>query len=102
MSELHVFENEAGESIIARDPEDAIKVWEETVGDNYDAEEFGEFEQLADDRLYILYEEETINPSPVPVGATLVSSSEFHHKYSATCRAWADAYGRCYLGSVEY
>ncbi len=102
MDELHVFENEAGESVIAYNPDDAIKVWEETVGDKYDTEELGRFDQVLDASLYTLYEEETVNPSPVPAGAILVSSGEFHHSYKATCRAWADAHGRCYLGSMDY
>jgi hypothetical protein len=101
--QLHVFENEVPESIIAYDVEDAIKVWEETIGEKYNIEESGgEFEQVSDDRQYTLYEEETINPEPIPEGAVLVSSSEFSYTYKATCRAWADARGRCYLGSAEY
>lgn len=101
--QLHVFENEVPESIIAYDAEDAIKVWEETIGEKYNIEESGgEFEQVSDDKQYTLYEEETINPEPIPEGAVLVSSSEFSYTYKATCRAWANARGRCYLGSAEY
>lgn len=101
--QLHVFENEVPESIIAYDAQDAIKVWEETIGDVYDIEDGGgEFKQVSDDKQYTLYEEETINHEPIPEGAVLVSRTEFSHTYKATCRAWADARGRCYLGSAEY
>ena len=101
--QLHVFENDVPESIIAYDAEDAIRVWEETIRQKYNIEEDGdEFEQVPDDREYTLYEEETINPEPIPEGAVLVSSSEFSYTYKATCRAWANARGRCYLGSAEY
>lgn len=101
--QLHVFQNEVPESIIAYDAQDAIKVWEETVGEAYDIEDGGgEFEQVSDDKEYTLYEEVCMDVQPVPEGAVLVSSSEYHYTYRATCRAWANARGRCYLGSAEY
>lgn len=101
--QLHVFENEVPESIIAYDAQDAIKVWEETIGEAYDVKHGGgEFEQVPDDVQYTLYEEEIVNPEPIPEGAVLVSSSEYSSTYRATCRAWANARGRCYLGSAEY
>ena len=101
--QLHVFENEVPESIIAYGPEDAVKVWEETMGTPYNAEEDGgAFCQVPDERQYTLFEEDVLEPDPIPQGAILVASGEFSHTYKATCRAWADARGRCYLGSAEY
>lgn len=100
--QLHVFQNEVPESMIAYDAQDAIKIWEETVGEPYDIEQGGEFEVVSDDTQYTLYEENSMDAQPVPLGANLLSSSEYHHTYRATCRAWADARGRCYLGSAEY
>lgn len=100
---LHVFANDVIETIIAYDPDDAIKVWEETIGEKYILDDCGgPFSQLPDDADYTLTEEETINPDPIPVGAVLVSQEPFQHTYRAKCRAWADALGRCYLGSTEY
>jgi hypothetical protein len=102
MSKFHVFANDVVETMIARDEEDAVKVWEETVGEKYDFEENGKFEKLDDDEIYTLYEEKTIEPQPIPNGAIILSSDDFSHTYRATCRAWAEARGRCYLGSTEY
>jgi hypothetical protein len=67
--QLHVFENEVPESIIAYDAQDAIKVWEETVGEAYDGG--GEFEQVPDDTQYTLYEEVSMDAQPVGVGVSL-------------------------------
>lgn len=100
--QLHVFQNEVPESIIAYSARDAVDTWQETVGEQYNFEEGGVFEQVSDDEQYTLYEENSSDAQPVPEGAILVSSSEYHHTYRATCRAWADARGRCYLGSAEY
>lgn len=101
--QLHVFENEVPEFIIAYDAQDAIAVWEELMREKYDVEESGgEFFQIQDEKEFTLYEEEERNPEPIPDGAVLVSQGEFSRTYRATCRAWADARSRCYLGSVEY
>ncbi len=101
--QLHVFANDVVESVIAYDPADAVKVWEETVGEVYFPEDCGgPFEQLPDDAEYTLTEEETVNPDPVPVSAVLVSRDQYQYTYRATCRAWADTLGRCYFGSTEY
>lgn len=100
---LHVFSNEVPDWVIAYDPEDAIKVWEETIGQKYDLEEYGgEFVQDADDFEFTLFEEEQTNPEPIPPNATLIEKEEYSYKYRATCREWADARGRCFLGSAEY
>lgn len=98
--ELHAYANEVVEVVIAYSPEDAIKVMEE-MGSDYsvDADDDGFiFKQLRDDQEYTLYEEELINPEPVPDGAVLVDSCT----YRAPLSAWIKARGRCFLGSTEY
>lgn len=101
--QLHVFANETTDWVVAFDPIDAIKVWEEISGDTYIADECGgAFEQEPDDKELTITEEETINPKPAPVGSVLLESSEFQKQYRATMRAWADARGRWFLCSTEY
>jgi len=102
---LHVFENDVPEWMIAYDPQDAIKVWEETTRMEYSLvndEGGGEFIQCQDEQEFTLYEDETIDREKVPAGAVYLEQTEFSHRLRATCRAWADARGRCYLGSSEY
>lgn len=100
--QLHVFNNGVIDVVIAYDPDDAIKVWEEYTGDKYDLDENEEFEKVPDESLFTLHEDETIDPDLIPDGAILVEKSAFYHTYKATCHAWADARGRCFLGSTEY
>jgi len=101
--ELHVFANEVTDWVVASDPVDAIKVWEKSTGQEYIVDEYGgEFAPEPDENLFTLYEEETITQQIIPEGAILVEKSQFSHTYRATFRAWADARGRCFLGSTEY
>ena len=99
--ELYLFSNE-NETVVAFDSDDAIKVWEETLGEMYSEDEFGKFEQLPDYNNYTLYEEWFDDQPSAPDKAVLISHSDFSRTWIATCRAWADARGRCYLGSSEY
>lgn len=104
---LHVFCNGV-DSVIAYDPDDAIAVWEKTVEEKYwdyhDENEDYRFEQVPDENTYVLYEEEMINSKhqQIPNGAELLERGEYSFTHRATCRAWADARGRCFLGSAEY
>lgn len=96
MTTLHVFANTVTEWIVAVDPADAVKVWEETVGEGYD-HEYGEFEQVADDKELTIHDED--ESYGVPTGGVLVAPPS---TYRATMRAWADLCGRGYLCSTEY
>ena len=102
--ELHAYANEVVEVVIAYSPEDAIKVMEEMGADySVDGDDDGFiFKKLRDDQEYTLYEEELINPEPVPEGAVLVERGEYSHTYRAPLSAWIKARGRCFLGSTEY
>lgn len=100
MSELHAYNNDA-DTVIAHSPDDAVKVWEETTGETYD-ESYSEFTQISDNLEYTLYEEEAINPDPIPEGAVLVARGEYSYTYRAPVSAWIKARGRCFLGSTEY
>ncbi len=87
---LHVYENDVPESIVAYSPEDAEKVWAETVGEPYDPEECGDkFYQVPDGKVItVIVEDGYIN---LPAGT-----------YKKTAREWADFSGRSYLCSAEY
>jgi hypothetical protein len=101
--QLHVFANDVTEWVVAYSPEDAVKVWEETVGETYILDEYGGvFEQEPDDKELTIDEEETIKEKAAPVGGVLVESREYSKVYRATMRAWADARGRSFLCSTEY
>lgn len=100
---LHAFANDVVDVVIAYSPADAVQVMEETTGQKYVIDDEGmAFRQLQDDDLYTLYEEELINPEPIPAGAVLIEKGEHSATYRATLRAWIDARGRCLLGSTEY
>ena len=101
--QLHVFANETVDWVVAYDPTDAIKVWEETVGETYIADEYGAaFEQEPDDKELTIDEEETVKEQSFPVGGVLVESRQYSNVCRATMRAWADARGRSFLCSTEY
>lgn len=100
---LHVFANDVTDWVIAYNPEDAKAVYTESTGMPYNPEEDGgEFEQESDAKVLTIYEDKTTTPQPKPAHAIVVQESEYHHTYTATCRAWADARGRCFLCSTEY
>jgi len=100
---LHVFSNDTTDWVVAQNPEDAARVWEETVGEPYIGNDYGgDFIQLPDEDEFTLYEEETIDQPAIPEGAVLIERGQYSFKYRATHRAWADARGRCFLGSSEY
>ena len=103
IKQLYVFANEVTEWIIAESPEDAIKVWEQTIGEKYDIEECGgEFIQEDDDYIFTLFQEETTNGYDFPLGAEIIEQGDGWSKTRANNRQWADLLGRCYLGSSEY
>ena len=93
---LHVYANGVTEWIIAFSPEDAIRVWEETVGETYDLENYGEFCK-EDDRKKITFFNEDENME-IPKNAEKISDM----CYKATCREWADVLGRSFFCSTEY
>lgn len=100
--QLHIFEND-NDTIVAYSVADAVAVWEEAVGEKYIPDDCGgEFEKLDDKAEYTLYEEELIKPDPIPEGAVLVDFGDGWTKYRASLRAWANARGRCLLGSIEF
>lgn len=100
---LHIFSNEVPDWVIAYDPADVVKVWEETTGEKYVPDENGgEFTQDSDFQETVMYEEDLIKPEPVPAHAVVVERGDYWQKTRATNRAWADARGRCFLGSAEY
>jgi hypothetical protein len=100
---LHVFTNEVTDWVIAFDAEDAAKVCEETSGEKYDPEDSGEFVQQDDDATFTLFEEALTKPEPEPIGAEIIEQDpDGSKKTKATHRAWANARGRCFLGSSEY
>jgi hypothetical protein len=102
-NQLHVFANDVTEWVVAYNHKDAVKVWEETVGETYIPDEYGgDFSMVDDEAELTIDEEETIEPRPIPAGAVLVENLEHSKVYRATMRAWADVRGRCYLCSTEY
>ena len=101
---LHLYENEGPDTVIAWSPEDAVKVWEETTGQEFIDEECGgEFYQVADSHEFTLFEEELKVPDPAPKGGQIIEkNADGSTKTKATARTWAEARGRCFLGSTEY
>jgi hypothetical protein len=104
VKKLHVYANEVTDWVIAESPKDAIKVWEEFTGEKYIIDEYGgKFIREKDNEKLTFIEEETCLPQPCPAGGIIISTEEFQQtSVKATCRAWADARGRCFLGSTEY
>jgi hypothetical protein len=80
---LHVYSNDVTEWIIAYSPEDAIKVWEEDVGYEYELDN-GIFVLESDDKELSIHNVDE-------------GGSETY-----TMREWAEKMGRSYLCSTEY
>lgn len=97
---LHVYSNDF-DWVVAESEEDAVKVWEETMGDIYD-ESNGEFVLESDDDLFTLSGPQLRNPLPLPEGAEVIENLEDFISVRAKFGAFAKAYGRCFLGSTEY
>lgn len=96
---LHVFANEVTEWIIAKDPQDAVKIWEDTTGEKYDPD-CGEFIQEADDHEFIMVDDE--EDTPVPPSARIEQDPKGGRRIMANNRAWIDFKGRGWLASTEY
>ena len=100
---LHVFWNDVPDWVVAYSPKDAIRVMEETVGDKYDVAESGVFTKIPDDHLFTLFAETGLrHADKAPENVQVISEDENSVTRRATCRAWADCRGRCFLGSSEY
>ena len=93
---LHVYANDVTEWVIAYSPEDAIKVWEELVGETHDLENFGEFYQEDDEKKITFFNED--ENTEIPKNAEKISELS----YRATFREWADTLGRSFFCSTEY
>jgi hypothetical protein len=86
---LHVFATYC-EWVVARDEEDAAKVWCETVGAT--VEDLGDpFERWADDRVLSMWTDADGKICDIGEGTL----------QKRTCREWADAFGRGFLGTTE-
>jgi hypothetical protein len=100
---LHVFSGDVPDWVVAHSPEDAVKVMEETVGDKYDVAESGVFTEIPDDHMFALFEDKGLpDADKAPENVQVISEDENSFTRRATCRAWADCRGRCFLGSAEY
>jgi hypothetical protein len=102
--QLHVFSDNVINWVVAYDPEDAMKAYEETTGQPWKEfeDDDNEFTQEPDETELTIIEEEMNIPEPIPTGAVLVKKEGYQQTYQATCRAWADARGRGLLCSTEY
>ena len=85
---LNMYENEC-ETVIAYDPQDAVKVWEETVGQTYPVPD-DEFQLVPDETEVTIVITDTDDKFPI--------AGEF----TKTAREWVDEVGRCYFSSTEY
>lgn len=93
---LKVYSNNVTEWIIAYSSEDAIKVWEETVGEKYNIDDFGEFSPEDDDYEISFFNED--NNILIPTGAKKISEMT----YRAKCKEWVETLGRSFFCSTEY
>lgn len=93
MKELHVYGNDY-EKVIAESPDDAIRVWAESVGENVlddTAEELG-FEQYPDDALHTIWCNADGDPDEI--------EGKHCTKVTKTFGEWAKR-GRGYLSTTE-
>ena len=84
MSTLHVFRNDVIDWVIATDPADATRVWEEHSGDTYDADIYAEWLRLPD--------EDTLE----------IDDGEGGARVEKTCAELVAKHGRGFLASTEY
>jgi hypothetical protein len=102
MNTLHVFSNEVPDWVVAYDPDDAIKIWEETYGEKYDLEESGgEFIQESDDHRFTLFSENQDDMKGLPEDCIELAQDE-SFRCRMTNKEWIDIKGRGFLGSAEY
>ena len=99
---MHVYSNGV-ETVSAEDMWDAEKVWEHEIGDTYNRDEQGLFEQLDDDKeLTIHFEEHQDIPGRVPFEAITKNETLKKWTVSMTNKAWTQALGRGLVGSTEF
>lgn len=89
------------EWVVAESPEDAIKVWEETIGEKYDADEYDPFEEKPDGKVLKIGTED-IDDDFLPKDAMIRQVSDYVWEVTATMREWVDANGRGYLCTSEW
>lgn len=102
--DLHLYTNDT-DTVIAYSIDDAIVLWEESIGEDYaDYEESDPFHQVPDDALFPVWFEDDPGDVSTMEGATVKPGKWliFNFKLTATAEAWAKLRGRCYLCSTEY
>lgn len=83
MSELHMYQNDVIDTVIATSPEDALAVVNEWIGESYaDGDDDRVFRLVRDDRPITLHEDD--GPKTM------------------TAREWCEHAGRCFLASTEF
>ena len=90
---LHCYTDDT-DTVVAESPADAIKAWEEYVGDKWDTERNGEWDLVPDDKKFKIWCDGAGNPDEHEAdGAQLIER---------TAAEWASSRGRGWLCSTEY
>lgn len=95
---LHVF-SDYDDFVVAYDPEDAIKIWNEITEGDYHTDVWGDetdWEQYDDDEIVGLVSD-NIGENDVPKGARIEPIDEYTWMVYATAKEWVEYNGRGYL-----
>ena len=98
---LHLFSNSA-DTVIANDPEDAVKVWEDATGEDWERDyaDSDDWEMIPDEQE-MRVNWDTGGESSPEIGV-IEDEDANGFVIVATAREWADGMGRCFLCSTEY
>ncbi len=102
------FYNNGNDTVIAENPEDAAKVWEETTGDNW--AEFvlrealdAEWDLKNYPILTLCLEDEDDVREMAPDGAEIWrEKAGDYYRVKATGQQWIDKLGRCFFSSEDW
>lgn len=104
MSELQIYHN-GNDWVVGNSPEDAMKIWNEYIGDNWIDDLYGDaddFIGIPQSESFTIAQEDMPEREHNPEFATWSKGKRGLWRITAKAQEWADHNGRGWLCSMDY